>query len=190
MPISKALKEKADTLAKLFGANSGTITKLACRGKYAGTYDYSVTFDNGVEYFVTNGFKYFEKVLDNMIKLYSAFPSKKDKIINYYKKCSKVDNEHANFLGFKTYEVVDVEFIKNGQLLGWFYIPLKLSNGTVVNFLESGLNADIRRLIEGEDDQVHRRGHYFVAGGLEDKEVDFIFDSVGHSSTSTMYKAR
>ena len=190
MTISKALKEKADTLARLFGANSGIITKSACRGKYAGTYDYSVAFDNGVEYFVTNGFKYFEEVLDNMIKLYSAFPNKKDKVINYYKECSKVDNEHANFLGLETYEVVDVEFIKNGHLLGWFYIPLKLSNGTIVNFLESGLNANIRHLIEDEDDKVYMRKHYFVAGGLEDKEVDFIFDCVGHSSTSKMYKAR
>lgn len=75
-------------------------------------------------------------------------------------------------------------------LLGWFYIPIKLSNGETVNFLESGLNANIRHLIEDEDDKVHMRRHYFVAGGLEDKEVNFIFDSVGHSSTSRMYKAK
>lgn len=32
------------------------------------------------------------------------------------------------------------------------------------------------------------RPNYFVAGALKDSAVDFVYDNVGHSSTSSLYK--
>ncbi len=50
MTKKELLAQKMNTIAKLFGAETGTKTSYRCRGKYAGTSDYYVTFDNGIDF--------------------------------------------------------------------------------------------------------------------------------------------
>ena len=56
----KAIREaKMNELAKLFGANTGVKVGRACTGKWRGTTDYSVEFNTGDKFFITNQFSYF-----------------------------------------------------------------------------------------------------------------------------------
>lgn len=186
MTYGKRLNDKLNKLAQLFGANSGSIKKSACGGDWAGTYDYYVVFDNGVSKFICNGFKRFEENIDDLINTYEGFQKNKQEIVDLYRNFSVTDNEHAKFLGLKEYKVLDIDYVKDGSShMGWFYIPIELEDGTRVDFVETGLCYNIKALSLGKT--IQRRNTYFVAGGLKSKDVDFIFDSVGHSSKVEMY---
>ena len=48
------LQEKINVIAKAFGCTSGHITTSLCRGKWRGTSDISICFDNGASLFIGN----------------------------------------------------------------------------------------------------------------------------------------
>ena len=186
--MKKELIKKCEKLANLFDSEFLEVTKEACRGKYAGSYDYSIKFKNGVELFICNGFKYFESHIDDKIRIFEGFKNNKELIFETLKSESVEDNKLADILGFNKYNILDVDFSKVGNsYLGWFYIKLELENGKIIDFIETGLQGRIIKMARGEY-ITDRRNRYFVAGGLKDKEVDFIFDYVGHGSKSHLYK--
>lgn len=186
--MKKELIQKCEKMAMLFDTEFLEVTKEACRGKYAGTYDYSIRFKNGVVMSICNGFRYFESSINEKIKIYEEFKSNKDFILETLKSESIDDNKLADILGFNKYNILDVDFSKVGNsYLGWFFLKLELENGAIIDFIETGLQYRIEKMAIGEY-KTDRRSRYFVAGGLKDEEVDFIFNYVGHGSKSHLYK--
>lgn len=147
---SEILSEKYNALAKLFGAKSGTKVGIPCSGKYRGTTDYSVIFDNGVRYFISNGMKYFELILDERIKVFSAFESMKDKIVCALQSFEEYDNQVAEAAGLNSYHLVDIDFLKSGDYLGWFYAVLEI-NGKRHTVKETGLHILIYDALRDEN---------------------------------------
>lgn len=103
---------------------------------------------------------------------------------------AKVDNEHANFLCKRQYEVIRVYTSVN--ILGFGALIKFKDNGELRYMFESGLcyylSGHFEKNHPGEDWVKERKNRrYFTAGGLKDKEVDFIFHGVGFSSKSDMY---
>ena len=94
----------------------------------------------------------------------------------------KRDNHYAEFMGMRQYEVLRVRMLRNN----WYGVEIRfLDNGEIRNALETSLSW----ALHSEDNmKKYLQGgrHYFVAGGL-DKDADFIFHGVGHSSKSEMY---
>gem|GEM_PF-6668896 len=78
-------------------------------------------------------------------------------------------------------ELTDGSNDRTGSHLGWYYVTIAVE-GKIFGLVETGLNSDIAR---GE---FENRKNFFVAGGLKDNEADFVFNNVGHSSASTLYK--
>lgn len=107
--------------------------------------------------------------------------------LTYLKQISKIDNEHAEFLGLRKYEVVRVE-MTNDAFLGFGVLIRFKDNGEKRRFLETGLvyalNSEERMK---EYVERAKTAHYFTAGGLEVNDVDFLFKGVGHSSKKEMY---
>ena len=189
--ISKETLEKCNKLAKLFNAKTGAIEKTACTGKYRGTFDYSVVFDNGTSFFISNGLKYFNSRIDDLIKTYENFNQieNKNKILNYLKKECELDKTEAVKQGLNAYKIIDVDYSKkNNSYLGWFYVTIQLDNGDIVDMIETGLNANIIRLVNSKELIRNRRQNYFVAGGLKDNEANYVFHNVGFNSRNNMYK--
>lgn len=93
------------------------------------------------------------------------------------------DNEHAKFLGFREYEIIKVNMLKDYIRFG---VTIRFKdNGEQRYFIETSLSYGLtsaERLV----DYVNRTRTYSVAGGL-DKEPDFIFHDYGFSSKSDMY---
>jgi len=173
-------KKKMDELAKLFNANEGTKTACACRGKWSGTTDYSVTFDNNERYFISNGMSRFDEVLDYTINKYNTFLANKQNIITSLKKIEARDKQKAEELGLLSYELIDVDYIKNGGYLGWFFVTIKVAD-KIRTFMETGLNAAIKDSKYMEK-YVNNVRDYFVAGGV--KKAEFVFNNVGFSMNS------
>lgn len=191
----KNLQEKLNKLAVLFDAHAGKLIREECTGKWRGTADYIVEFDNGGQFFLANGCKAALAALDMYIRVYSSFRSieTQAKIKEWLQKNEKIDNMEATEKGLKNYEVIKPSYVRapGANYYGWFYVLVKVG-GKIVPILESGLSCALRVLSLGENDYfsvTDRSKKYFEAGGLKKEEVDFIFRGVGHSSTSKMYKA-
>lgn len=146
---SDILKGKFNTLARLFGAQSGTKVGIPCSGKWKGTTDYSVKFNNGVRFYISNGMKYFEKNLDEEIKAYSAFESMKSEIIEALQAFEAHDNQIAVLAGLSGYHVLDIDYLKSGDYLGWFYVIVDI-NGERHTVKETGLHFLIHNALKAE----------------------------------------
>lgn len=57
-------------------------------------------------------------------------------------------------------------------------------NGRIRAHLETGLTHDIANR---KVSKAPKRNYYFAAGGLKEADVDYVFNSVGFSSTSDLY---
>jgi hypothetical protein len=62
--------------------------------------------------------------------------------------------------------------------MGWYYVTLEV-DGKIFGYIETGLKYDIAR---GKVNEHISSRDYFVAGGMKEDDVDFVFNNVGHSS--------
>ena len=65
---------------------------------------------------------------------------------------------------------------------GWYYVTFAL-DGKIFTHIETGLHYAI---MNGEED-LYIRNRYYVAGGLKDTDVDYVFHNVGFSARSSLY---
>lgn len=185
MTKNEERKKKMDHLAKLYGYEHGTITKCACRGKWRGTYDYSVDFGNGESKYLSNGMTNFDLALDYEIESLEYMIQKKDFLMEKLREIKKRDDLLATKMNLTPYEIMDVDFTKRGFMKGAGYLVLSL-NQKETTLLETSLSYALR----GDEAYWNKTERpYFVAGGLLEKNVDFVFNGVGFSSAVDMYKA-
>ena len=185
------LQEKLNQIATVFGATTGGKSTIRCTGKWRGTTDYSIVFDNGEKLFLGNSShgKRFPQLVDETYELYnlSAVTATKKYALERLTARAPQDTVIAEVLGFVPYEVVSVELITSDKFgyIGWYYIVLKIGN-KLVNHLDTNLDYCIRKQTFSES---VKKG-YYVAGGLKDNEADYVFNGVGFSTESTLYKPR
>lgn len=119
--------------------------------------------------------------VDHLISSYDYATS--EKALKALKKMAKKDNHFANYLSYREYEIIKVRLLENN----WFGVQIRFKdNGEIRNFLETGLSC----ALNSEKDMERYLSYYnrfFVAGGLEKKDVDFIFHGVGHSTHNKCY---
>lgn len=186
-------QEKMNRLAKCFGADTGTKTGVPCRGKYAGTTDYSVTFNNGNRIYICNGMKRFDEYLDDFLKVYEQFAILKNDIMEKLHCMEKRDNEKAKEKNFHHYRLIDVDYVKQDDLgyMGWFYFIIEV-NGMYINMITANLSFAVADYCRNGNEidciSDKYRNNYFVAGGIEESKADFIFGGVGHQSDGDMYR--
>lgn len=181
-------REKIESIASVFGAKDGIRGLRKCTGKWRGSTDYFISFDNGERLYVGNsgGGRKFEAMVDEYYDKYNPLTvaEKKSFALEKLRKRAKFDNEIAERMRVSPYEVVSVELGAKGDYLGWYYVVLKIGD-SVFTHLESGLCYDIDRMMFSGT----VRQNYFTAGALKDSEVDYVFNGVGFSSKSILYKA-
>ena len=76
---------------------------------------------------------------------------------------------------------------------GWFYVTIKVGD-IVKTVMETGLNFAIKNgCLYGFDKMreiMNEERNYFVAGGIREKDVDFIFRGVGFATNDDIYVLR
>ena len=179
MTKTEEMQLKMNRLAELFGAKTGTKTGVRCSGKWAGTTDYSVTFDNGEHFFISNGMKAWDINFDKIFRTYSRFAEKKSEIIDVLRTIEEQDRKIAEEQGLLSYHVIDVDYQKTGGYIGWFYVTIQLSDGRITTMQETGLKYGIIYFLLFDDSEQLKDmpGRYRIAGGCT--KPDFVFHGYG-----------
>ena len=190
-------QEKIGVIAQVFGGTAGRIETSPCTGKWRGTSDISIRFDNGASLFLGNRLTpkaktaavQRELVNDTLLRYNPEIVSAtKEAALTSLMEREAKDNAIAAQKGLKPYTLLNVEFNDgaDGQssgYMGWYYVTLAV-DGNICSHIETGLNYDIA---DGKVSAEPTREKYFAAGALKDSEVDYVFNNVGFSSTSGLY---
>ena len=190
-------QEKIGVIAQAFGGTAGRIETSPCTGKWRGTSDISIRFDNGASLFLGNRLTpkaktavvQRELVNDTLLRYNPEIVSvtKEAALASLMEREAK-DNAIAAQKGLKPYTLLNVEFNDGADghssgYMGWYYVTLAV-DGNICSHIETGLNYDIA---DGKVSAEPTREKYFAAGALKDSEVDYVFNNVGFSSTPGLY---
>ena len=191
------LQDKIGIVAQAFGGTEGKIETSPCTGKWRGTSDISIKFDNGASLFIGNHrtpqaktAKVQNECVNAALVRYNPeiIAATKEAAISALRKREAKDNETAAQKGLKPYTLLNVEFNdgadeKGGGYTGWYYVTLAV-DGKIHAHIETGLNYDI---LDGKVSENPTRENYFTAGALKETDVDYVFNNVGFSSTTDLY---
>ena len=191
------LQAKIDAIAQAFGCKTGEIHTSPCTGKWRGTSDMTIRFDNGASLFIGNHLtpkaktvKVQTECVNRTLVQYNPeiVKATKEAALPALLQREAKDNEIAAQKGLKPYTLLNVEFNegadeKTGGLMGWYYVTLAV-DGKICTHLETGLNHDIS---DGKVSDTPSRADYYPAGALKEADVDYVFNNVGFSSASTLY---
>ncbi len=194
-----SLAEKIRVLASAFGCKDGKIETSPCRGKWRGSSDISVRFDNGSKFFIGNHLtpkaktkKVQTELLDKALLFFNPeiIEKTREAALAPLLEREKEDRAVALEKRLKPYLLLNVEFSTGempdngrGGYMGWYYVTLYI-DGKFHAHLETGLCHDIMHGRVGAS----RKKEYFTAGGYWDESVvDFVYDNVGHSTYAGGY---
>ena len=191
------MQDRINIIAQSFGCMSGRIETSPCTGKWRGTSDISIRFDNGTSLFIGNNrtpqaktAKVQNECVSGALVRYNPeiIRITKETATSALRKREAKDNETAAQKGLKPYTLLNVEFNdgkdeKSGGHMGWYYVTLAV-DGEIRPHIETGLNYDI---LDGKVSEAPTRENYYVAGALKESDVDYVFNNVGFSSTSGLY---
>ncbi|EOS22378.1 hypothetical protein C804_05784 [Lachnospiraceae bacterium A4] len=191
------LQDKIGIVAQAFGGKEGKIETSPCTGKWRGTSDISIKFDNGASLFIGNHrtpqaktARVQNECVNAALVRYNPeiIAATKEAAISALRARETKDNEIAAQKGLKPYTLLNVEFNngtdeKSSGHMGWYYVTLAVG-GEIHSHIETGLNYAIS---DGKISEMPTREDYFVAGALKETDVDYVFNNVGFSSTSDLY---
>lgn len=187
-------QEKTGIIAQAFGCKSGKIETTPCRGKWRGTSDISIRFDNGTALFIGNyrtpqakTVKVQNEYINSALVQYNPeiISATKEAAITALRARAIKDNETAVQKGLKPYTLLNVEFNdgtngESGRYMGWYYVTLAV-DGKIHAHIETGLHHAIS---DGKVSGMPVREDYFAAGALKESDVDYVFNNVGFSTMS------
>lgn len=190
------LQDRMNIIAETFGCKTASIKTSPCTGKWRGTSDISLVFDNGVSLGIGNHrtpqaktVKVQSECVNSTLARYNPeiVAEAKARLVPALLEREARDNAVAAQKGLKPYTFLTVELYDGSEKsasgnLGWYYVTLAV-DGKIFGLAETGLYHDI-----AGGELRESRPNYFVAGALKDSAVDFVYDNVGHSSTSSLYK--
>ena len=189
------MRDKIGVIAQAFGCTSGKIETSPCYGKWRGTSDISIKFDNGVSLPVGNELtpkaktvKVQKEYINAVLRGHNPeiIAATKEAALAALREREARDNEIAAQKGLKPYTVLNVEFNdgshdKSAGYIGWYYVTLAV-DGKICTHIETGL---AHAIADGKVGELPEQERYFMAGTL--KEADYVFNNVGFSSKSTLY---
>ena len=194
---SLPMKDKIGIIAQTFGCTSGKIETSVCYGKWRGTSDMAIRFDNGTSLGIGNektpqakSAKVQNEYINSVLIRYNPeiVAAAKEAALAPLRRREAVDNAIAAQKGLKPYTILTVELNdgtadKGGGYIGWYYVTLAV-DGKIHAHLETGLAHSIA---SGTVSEIPTREKYFTAGALKEAYVDYVFNNVGFSSISDMY---
>jgi hypothetical protein len=186
------LQERMNIIARAFDCKTASVQTELGTGKWRGTSSICLTLDNGsslcIGMYRTPVAKKpaaISAAVNNTLAWYNPEILKeiKARATAALRLKESIDNAIAEQKGLKPYKFLCVEICDgtNPQLdghLGWYYVTIAVG-GKIIGVIETGMNYDITN---GKVSAQSNRPRYFVAGGLEDEDVDFVFNGVGHAS--------
>jgi len=190
--MDKNTIELCNELCALMGHKSWTKEGSRCTGKWAGTTDYSLRWDNGERMFISNGMYYFEERVRETVEMIKRTRSKEHRqaLMQVLREYEKDDALLAKECGMKSYKVLGlIECMGDPQFnMIWWGVRLDV-DGKTVDFVETGLSCDIKegaaKLRETKEREAGRKP--WTAGAVENP--DYIIHGVMHQTDGKCYRA-
>ena len=181
-----------DELCALMGHKSWTKTGTRCTGKWAGTTDYWLTWENGERMFITNGMTYFEEKVRETVEMIKRTRNKEHQaaLMEVLREYEKDDAVLAKECGMKSYKVLGlIECLGEPQFNSiWWGVRIDV-DGKTIDFVETGLCYDIMagadKLRETKEREKGRKP--WVAGAVT--KPDYIIHGVMHETEYRCYCA-
>ncbi|MCM1059771.1 MAG: hypothetical protein NC452_05710 [Eubacterium sp.] len=189
------MQDKINIIAGVFGCKSGKIVTSPCSGKWRGTSDIYIRFNNGDSLGIGNDrtpqsktARVQNEYVTSALKRYNPeiISAAKEAALPVLLKQEARDNAIAAEKGLKPYTLLNVEFNGNTEddmNMGWYYVTLAI-DGKIHAHMDTGLHYDIRN---GAVSEIPKRDNYYTAGALKESDVDYVFHNVGFSSSSGLY---
>jgi len=191
---SLPMRDKISIIAQTFGCTSGKIETFPCYGKWRGTSDMFITFDNGASLSLGNEttpqaktVKVHNEYVNAVLARYNPeiVAMTKEIALAALRKRETKDSMIAAEKGLKPYTMLNVEFndgsnAESGGYIGWYYVTLAVG-GKICAHLESGLAHEIAL---GKVSETPARERYYIAGGVKEADVEYVFNNVGFSIDS------
>lgn len=188
-------KDLISIIAKGFNCETGEVHTYPCYRKWRGTSDVLLVLNSGAKVFLGNRLTPKAKLKGEQRKMLSYVARRynpetirlnKEAAFRNLKKLEAIDNAAAARMGYYPYKVLSVEFndgTGNELYTEWYYVVL-LVNGSIRVHLETGLSHDIANRIVSPS---QTKFPFRVAGAIKEDEVDYVFNNIGFSSTSSLY---
>lgn len=191
------LQEKIDVVAQVFNARTGKIGTSPCTGKWRGTSDIFIRFDNGQSLFIGNfhtpkakTVKVHTECVNDALKAYNPeiVRATKEAAVDALRAQEVRDNAIAEQKGLKPYTFLNVELHDgtgdaHSAYIGWYYVTLAVGD-RIHAHMETRLKYGIE---DGTVGEAMARDKYFAAGALRESDVDYVYFNVGFSSASRSY---
>ena len=176
---------KINKLAALLGYNSGKHTVSACTGKWAGTMDHYVEFDNGKKLFICNGAEHFDKSLTEIKEKLEKINKTRTRLLEMLKEQAETDSMTASREGLARCHPKEILTIHDGRFL-WTAVRLSVS-GKEFNFIETSLAYALEDGPEKLKEHIRQRnsGETYTAGAV--KTPTFVFMNVRFSHEDGLY---
>lgn len=174
-----------DQLTALIGRKNWTRISSPCTGKWKGTIDYGVQFDDGLCHFISNGMTNFEENISAQISYIQDIQNNREKYLQILRDQALRDNAVAEAEGLYPVSVIDMGIhTESEHNFLWSYLILEV-HGKRFKFIESGLNCHLKmKILEKWIEKC--RKPIFTAGAVQNP--DHIFGNVRFSSTDRLYK--
>ena len=181
-------KQMCDKMAKLLGHKSWKKIGHPCTGKWRGTTDYSLVFEDESEVFISNGMKYFDENLTDMVATLERFisPAFQSYFLEILNRQREIDNVAAGDEGLQQYKVLGLTF---KQIIHGITYGLKMEvDDTIFNFVETGFVMDMHDTKSDGETLLTKwqRKNRYTAGAVE--SPTFIFHNVRYSHLDGLYK--
>lgn len=178
-------KELCQTLTTLLHFQSYKKIANSCTGKWRGTIDYSLVFDNKIELFISNGMESFNSRVKSICDDIIYFKENKANLLIQLKERIIYDNEIAAKLGLYEVEILDLDICEENELYcTWPYILMRV-NGIEFFFVETGLKYALYKNNLAEYLK-RKMPHISTAGAVE--KPTFIFSNTKYSHVDELYK--
>ena len=177
---------KINQLATLLGYASGRHTVSACTGKWAGTLDHYVEFDNGKKLFICNGALYFNEKIQDFIDTIKNLKDNYDILLGMLKKQAEHDAATAKTENLLSYTPHAIKLVHNNI---WLDIVVNLTvDNCTFDFVETSLQYAIKEGPKKLEEHIsrHNQNEIFTAGGIY--EPTFVIMNVRHSHKTNLYK--
>lgn len=183
--MNKQQKKLCQELTQLMGYTTFTKVSRRCTGKWRGTTDYSLIFNNTITLAISNGMERFYETVEAHILFLKRFGENKINMLQQIREQVVADNLIAEREGLSLVTVKDIKVNTSFEpYLLWSYLILEV-NGQTFNFIETGLKYAIQNNKIGEQLAL-KQNILYTAGAVQ--EPTYIFCNVRFSHLDNLYK--
>lgn len=118
-------------LTKLLGKSSFTQTKKACTGKYRGSYDYSLTFEDGSRFYISTGKTLYLSRLEEAVAHYQYYRDHYEELVCLTQQVIERDNRQAEEMGLMPVSFEELKLFEEKRTDHEFWIGLRLKQNGV-----------------------------------------------------------